>query len=138
MGPNTVNGLEGRLAKDPIDSPYRSPQYDDTAWQTWKDAPVDTETGLKPFTWRIMILPIVEDVYTGGHHTLSVTGMAGFFISKVYDKQDERDDPTHLEGDVEGYFIQGIKVGEDVRWIFATSGSTSDTPRLIRAVRLIS
>jgi hypothetical protein len=68
-----------------------------------------------------------------GRSWVNVVGMAGFFIENVYDGKDG----THDKGDVMGHFIQGVKFGEDIRWMFPVDISP-DSTQLILAVRLFS
>ena len=57
---------------------------------------------------------------------VEIVGFAGFFIESIAD-----------DGSITGRFIQGIKMGEEVRWLFPT-GDTPDSEQMILVIRLIS
>lgn len=100
------------------------------AWTAWTNSK-DPVTGLLPFTWRLCVVPVIQEpaVTAGGQQPATIVGFAGFFIETVYQK----------EGDVVimGRFVQGIQVGDTIQWFFNADQSPS-TPQIIKSVRLIS
>jgi len=134
MGQPTYDGLTDRLTKE------TNPDYaidNPNAWQNW-EASKDPDTGMYDETWRIVILPVIEDTMqtVSGMEAVEVVGMAGFFIDKVY--YGTEDDEHRRQVVVEGYFIQGIAIGDTVRWTFPTPGTEPEGPQLIQELRLIS
>lgn len=132
MGTPTYNGLMRRFAKE------TDPRFvitNHSAWQNWLDS-YDPATGRFAQTWRMGIIPVIADNIeaVNGSKPVDVAGMAAFFIDKVYDGHDG----IHDKGDVEGYFIQGIVSGTDVRWVFPDTGSGTPSPQLMWTVRLAS
>lgn len=122
IGP-AYQGLSSRLAKE-TDPRFKN---DATAWNNWGEA-YDYTTMMFPFTWRIMIVPIVEDPLepVPGRKEVEVVGYAGFFVERAEKK-----------GDITGRFIQGIVAGDTVRWVFP-AGDSLEPPDLMLAVRIVS
>lgn len=132
MGTPTYNGLMRRFDKE------HDPRFvitNHNAWQNWLDS-YDPATGRFAETWRMGIIPVIVDTIeaVNGNKPVEVAGMAAFFIDKVYDGHDG----IHAKGDVEGYFIQGVVSGTDVRWVFPDTGSGTPFPQLMWTVRLAS
>jgi hypothetical protein len=116
QGP-TKQGMSERLGKE-TDPRFKN---DSTAYNNWLAA-YNSYTGMFPFTWRIVLVPIVQDPVAPGNgrtQTL-VVGMAGFFIES-YNKGES----------VTGRFIQGIQAGDTVRWIFPTNNQATSTQNII-------
>lgn len=114
-------GLAARLAKE-----HTYPDGE-AGWQAWLAAK-DPVTGMYPFTWRLVLVPVILDPqHANGSSTVTVVGMAGFYI-----------DSASNGTDVTGHFIQGIRLGQDIKWVFPAGTTTSDTLQLIKAIRLLS
>lgn len=122
QGP-TYQGLSDRLAKE-TDSRFTN---DSTAWSNWLGA-YNSTTGTFPSTWRIMLVPIVQDppAPQNGKSQVTIIGYAGFFIESAPKNQP-----------VVGRFIQGVLAGGTVRWLFPNSGVITQ-PDTITAPHLIS
>jgi hypothetical protein len=132
MGNPTYTGLMRRFAKE------TDPRFvlgNSNAWQNWL-ASYDPATGRFAKTWRMGIVPVIVDTIeaVNGNKPVEVAGLAAFFIDKLYDGHDG----IHDKGDVEGYFIQGIVSGTNVRWVFPATGSVTPSPQLMWTVRLAS
>lgn len=138
MGQATYKGLIDRLRKEENPLYVYDPINNPNAWQNWRNSE-DPDTGMYDGTWRIVILPVIKDTVdaVSGMKPVEVVGMVGFFIEQVYHGTEEgTDEYDPRRGDVTGYFLQGIKIGEDIRWIFPTS--TPPNPQFIQELRLIS
>lgn len=124
VGP-VIQGMTQRLNQE--SSPYKSPQNDDTAWQSWLDS-YDSDTGMFDATMRIMIVPVVLDTdkVVNGKKDIQIVGFAGFFIESV-----------ESDGTITGRFIQGIQIGDEIKWVFP-SGDTPGSINMLQTVRLIS
>jgi hypothetical protein len=124
VGP-TYQGLQDRIDAE-TDSRFDK-HHDDTAWMTWYNA-VDPITGLRPYTKRIIIVPIinVDTTPINGKKSVEIIGMAGFFVEHVVNGKE-----------VWGRFIQGIVSGSNVNWIFPTNG-TPTSYQLMYSVHLVS
>lgn len=122
----TRDGLNARLQKE------TDPRFvvdNSNAWNNWLNS-YDPATQRYAATWRIVIVPVIKDDDTAvnGRRPVQVIGLAGFFIHKVTSK-----------GDIEGYYLQAIKRGEDIQWIFPVPGTTAKSTNLFRdKVHLIS
>jgi len=122
VGP-TRQGLNDRLGKE------TDPRFtnDATAWNNWLAA-YNSTTEMFPFTWRIMIVPVVQDPVSPGNgkSQAEVVGLAGFFIESADNK-----------GTVVGRFLQGIKSGDTIRWIFPNNDTPTTTENILE-IRTIS
>ncbi|HUV06064.1 MAG TPA: Tad domain-containing protein [Armatimonadota bacterium] len=125
----TSHGMRDRFGKE-TDPDYQSPETDATAWGTWQGSYNEGTETYEDFTWRIMIVPVVHEEIINGRKEVAIVGMAGFFIDSITVEQGGLKEIT-------GRFIQGIAVGDEIRWIFPT-GDTPTTPNLFIAPRLIS
>jgi hypothetical protein len=116
-------GLSDRLAKE------TNPLFtnDSTAWANWLAA-YNSTTGTFPSTWRLALVPIVQDpsAPVNGRSTVTIIGYAGFFIESAPKNQP-----------VVGRFIQGTYVGGNIRWIFPT-GNNITSPIGIQTSALVS
>ena len=125
----TRQGMDRRFKKE-TDPNYQSPETDATAWETWQASYNEQTEMYEDFTWRIMIVPIVREEIINGKKEVAIVGMAGFFIESITDEKGGLKTIT-------GRFIQGIAVGDEIRWIFPT-GDPIDPSEGMLAPRLIS
>ncbi len=140
----TVSGFRQRLQKETNPNYMIENQQDlsnPDCWEYWCNH-MDPTTGLHDFTWRLALIPVIENPdpaqSINGKSTVDVVGMAGFFIERVHTKDETINGVTYRKGDVEGHFIQGIRFGENIEWIFPTGDTTPDNTQMILAVKLLS
>jgi len=130
VGP-TRKGMDRRFEKE-TDPDYQSPETDATAWGTWQDSYNEQTEMYEDFTWRIMIVPVVQEEMINGKKEVAIVGIAGFFIDSITDENGKG-----LKT-ITGRFIQGIAVGDEIRWIFPTGEPVDDPSEGMLAPRLIS
>ncbi len=127
MGSVTYTGIMDRLAKEEV---YTN---DETAWEEWT-ADFNSETGLYPNTWRIVILPVLYDVEgiddIQGSKEVTIVGFIGFFIEKATNQGQDK-------GLIIGRFIQGAVIGDKFVPLWSGSSGGSNSWTMIR-LRLIS
>ncbi|MDI6829374.1 MAG: hypothetical protein QME62_12905 [Armatimonadota bacterium] len=127
MGSVTYAGIMDRLAKEEV---YTN---DETAWDEWT-ADFNQDTGLYPFSWRIVILPILYDEEgiddISGSKEVTIVGFIGFFIEKATNQGQDK-------GLIIGRFIQGAVIGDKFVPLWNDSSGGSNSWTMIR-LRLIS
>lgn len=128
MSGPVAQGLTDRLNKE-TDPRFAPTLENEVAWHNWFDS-YDPRTGLYASTWRLAIVPIIEDVPgKTGRTDVTVVGFAGFFLESL------SEDSTSTT--VYGRFIQGMKCGERITWVFPNGSPASDLD-IMTAVRLVN
>ncbi|HAH88010.1 MAG TPA: hypothetical protein DCL60_11655 [Armatimonadetes bacterium] len=128
MSGPVAQGLTDRLNKE-TDPRFAPTLENEVAWHNWFDS-YDPRTGLYASTWRLAIVPIIEDVPgKSGRSDVAVVGFAGFFLDNL---SGDSNDTT-----VYGRFIQGIVCGDRLTWVFP-DGSQASIPDIMTTIRLVN